>query len=67
VLVQVGDDEVLLGDSQKLEAGLRAAGGSVVLSVWEGMFHVFQMFHASIPEADRAVSEATAFMRRHWA
>ena len=66
VLVQVGDDEVLLGDSLRLEAGLRAAGGSVALSVWKDMFHVFQLFHASVPEADRAVSEAAAFMRQHW-
>jgi len=67
VLVQVGDDEILLGDSQKLEARLSAGGGSVVLSVWKDMFHVFQMLHGSIPDAALAVSEAGAFIRRHWA
>lgn len=67
VLMQVGDDELLLGDSQKLELGLRTAGGSVTLSIWRDMFHVFQMFHASIPEAAEALSEAAAFIGRHWA
>ena len=66
VLVQVGDDEVLLGDSEKLAAGIRASGGEVTLTVWKDMWHVFQMSHASVPDAARAVSDAGSFMKTCW-
>ena len=41
--IQVGDCEILLSDSVRLEETLRRAGVKVQLEVFEGMWHVFQM------------------------
>lgn len=43
-LIQVGDLELLLSDSQRLCKRMEEAGVSVRLEVWEDMWHVFQMF-----------------------
>lgn len=55
--IQVGDDEVLLSDSQRIAEAVRAAGGEVDLEVWLEMWHVFQMFIGKMPEARRAVGK----------
>lgn len=41
--VQVGSNEILLSDSQRLVERMKSAGVSVRLDVFEGMWHVFQM------------------------
>ena len=64
LLVQVGDDEVLLGDSEKIATGIRAGGGQVTLTVWKEMGRTASR---SLPEAERAISDAAAFMKAHWA
>ena len=60
LLVQVGDDEVLLDDSTRLAARAEAAGVSAQLHVFEGAFHVFQMFPA-LPESREALAEMGRF------
>jgi len=55
VLIEVGAHEVLLDDAIGLAAGLRAAGGSVTLTVWPELIHVFQAFRErSSPSRTRA-------------
>ncbi len=63
LLVHVGDHEVLLDDSIRFAERAREAGVDVRLTVWPGMFHVFQTFAPFLPEAGRANREIAAFIR----
>lgn len=56
MLIQVGDHEILLSDSERFADLLIAAGIDVQLDVWPEMFHVFQMFVGKMPEARRAIN-----------
>ena len=42
-LIQVGDHEILLSDSEDLAACMNACGVDVKFELYEGMWHVFQM------------------------
>ncbi len=57
VHIQVGDHEILLSDSERLAANIRAAGGEVDLEVWPDMWHVFQAFVLVMPESRLAVGK----------
>ncbi|HET7735262.1 MAG TPA: alpha/beta hydrolase [Nocardioidaceae bacterium] len=63
VLIQVGDTECLLPDSERLARALTRAGVPVTLQVWRGQVHVFQAFPSVVPEAKTAVREAGQFLR----
>jgi epsilon-lactone hydrolase len=56
LLIQVGDAETLLDDSNRLAQGARAAGVQVKLEVWPEMIHVFQLFAGFLPEGQQAVN-----------
>ncbi len=62
MLIQVGSNEMLLSDSETVAAKAREAGVRVRLSVYEGMFHVFQMAYTAIPESKKAWMEAGRFI-----
>lgn len=62
VLLQVGDMEVLLSDTLRIAEKLKAAGVKHRLSVYEGMFHVFQMALDIIPESRESWEETEQFM-----
>lgn len=64
VLIQCGTAEVLLDDSLRLARRLRDSGGEVDLDVWPEMIHIFPFFASRIPESQRALSYATAFVAR---
>jgi epsilon-lactone hydrolase len=64
LLIQVGSAEVLLDDSRGLAERARAAGVDVDLQVWENMIHVWHVFCGLIDEADEAVQQAGAFIRK---
>ena len=55
LLIQVGDAETLLDDSNRLAQRARAAGVQVKLEVWPEMIHVFQLFAGFLPEGQQAV------------
>ena len=61
-LIHVGSDEILLDDSTRLEERLRAAGVDARLEIWEGMWHVFQIFAPYVPEAQQAIREIGNFI-----
>lgn len=63
VLIQVGDTECLLGDSERLAEAVNAAGGHCELQVWPGQVHVFPAFFPVIPEARAALRYAGSFLR----
>ena len=57
MLIQAGSIEMLLSDSVDAAAKARNQGVKVRLSVYEGMFHVFQMGYLNFPESKRAWAE----------
>lgn len=61
--IQVGSIEILLSDAEKLAQQAKLAGVNVTLTVWKGMWHVFQMSQ-SIPEAKQAVKEISEFVKK---
>jgi len=67
VLIQVGTDEILLQDSQRLHAALIQAGVVVELQQYPGRWHVFQASAGALADADRALESAAQFLCRAWA
>lgn len=63
MLVQVGDREVLLGDSQRFAGKAKAAGVDVTLEVWPELWHVFQLLTGILPEAREAVGHIGEFVK----
>ncbi|GAA5218061.1 alpha/beta hydrolase [Corallincola platygyrae] len=61
MMVHVGSDEVLLDDSIRLADKVKEQGGKAHLNIWEGMPHVFPIFH-QLPEAQQAISQCGAFI-----
>jgi monoterpene epsilon-lactone hydrolase len=63
LLVQVGEDEILLSDSLRLVENARAAGVETQLDVWTGMWHVFQAYAVILPEAKQAIAAIGSFVK----
>jgi len=62
LLVQVGSEEVLYSDAERLVDAARAAGVDATLDVGEGMLHDYQAV-ADAPEAVAATDRGAAFLR----
>lgn len=62
-LIQAGEDEILLSDSERFAAKLRTAGIDVHLDVWPGMWHVWQMFVRLMPESRLANIKLGRYVR----
>ena len=62
-MIHVGEHEALLGDAQALAANMQAAGTSVQLKMFKGMWHVWQIFVGRFAEADASVQQLGAFLR----
>jgi len=63
MLIQVGDDELLLDDSVRFAEAARAAGVTLRLDIRMQLWHVWQAMAGWMPEADQAVDEIGAFVR----
>jgi acetyl esterase/lipase len=64
VLLQVGQEEILLDDSRRMAFSLRRAGGMVKIDEWTDCPHVWQMLEAFLPEAQAALSDVAIFVRK---
>ena len=64
-LIQVGDDEIVRDDAERLAARLRAAGCTTELEVWPRMPHVWHMHARYLPEARQAIAGIGSFIKRH--
>ncbi len=64
--IQVGDDEILLSDSERIADACVAAGIDVELEVWPEMWHVFQMFIGKMPEARQAIDKIGRYIQSRW-
>ena len=62
MLIQVAGTEMLLSDSVDVAEKARAQHVRVRISVYEGMFHVFQMALLALPESRKAWAEIGRFI-----
>lgn len=62
MLIQVGSYEMLLSDSEIVASKAKEAGVKVRFSIYEGMFHVFQMALHRLPESKKAWAEVGHFL-----
>lgn len=62
-LVQVGSEEILLSDSERLYERANQAGWDCHLQVWQDMWHDFQMLSPMLPEATSALAVIQRFVQ----
>ncbi|SAK40231.1 hydrolase [Caballeronia hypogeia] len=62
LLIQAGDTELLLDDCTRVAKKARAAGVRAELEIWPGVPHIFQIWAPFMPEANRALAQAAAFI-----
>jgi acetyl esterase/lipase len=62
VLVQAGENEVMLSDAMRLAAHLGDSGVRTTLEVWPGMFHVWHWFSDILPQANQAIDNGCTFL-----
>ena len=63
ILIQVGDAEVLLDDSTRLEDKMKAAGVDVTVEVWDEMVHVWHLFAPILDKGQEAIDRLGAFVK----
>jgi epsilon-lactone hydrolase len=64
LLIQVGDAETLLDDSNRLADRARTAGVPVKLEIWPEMIHVWQLFASFLPEGQEAITGIGQFLNQ---
>ena len=64
LMVQVGEDELLLDDARRLVERARAAGVDATLEVWPGLWHIF-VIQGTYPESREAMQRLGHFLLRH--
>ena len=65
VLFQVSSTELLLDDSRRASHYITEAGGKSTLQIYDGMMHCWQMLDRLVPEAGKALDEASRFILLH--
>jgi acetyl esterase/lipase len=65
MLIQVGSEEILLNDAQRLADLANRDGVEVRLDIFNSLWHVFQIHAGQLDRATAAVEEAGEFIRRH--
>lgn len=61
-IYKVGKDEVLLDDALQIAEHARAAQVPVELTVWEGLWHVFQQYASVLPEGQQSLENMGRFI-----
>ncbi len=64
MLIQVGSEEILLSDSQRLAERAKAAGVEVQSRVYDKMWHDFQVQAGVLRDSDAAIAEIGAFVKQ---
>jgi acetyl esterase/lipase len=67
LLIETGDDEILLDDTTRIVQHAQKAGVDVQVHIWQGMWHVFPSFAFLIEEGQQAIEEISTFVRTHTA
>lgn len=64
VLIQVGGDELLVGECRLFAERAAAEGAAVHLEIWPEMFHVWHFAAAILPEARQALHRIGQFVQQ---
>jgi epsilon-lactone hydrolase len=64
-LVQASEVEMLRDDCIRCVNKARASGSPVEIQTWNHVMHVWQMFHANMPEGQHAMLEIEKFLKSH--
>jgi monoterpene epsilon-lactone hydrolase len=62
MLLQVGERETVVSDSEDFVQKAHLAGAQAELQIWPEMIHVFQQFPAELPEALQAIEAGGQFI-----
>ncbi|MEY4546912.1 MAG: hypothetical protein RL685_3107 [Pseudomonadota bacterium] len=65
LLVHVGEAEVLRDQIHSFVERAKSAGADVELALYPDMVHVWHMMRSATPDAQRAIDEVGAFVRKH--
>jgi acetyl esterase/lipase len=63
-MMQTGEDEILLSDSESFVPRARKAGVDVTLETWPDMIHVWHAFYQWLPQSDEAIGRLGGWMKR---
>ena len=63
VLIQVGENEILLSDAERLAMKAQEDGVEVVLEKWPEMVHVWHLFYPMLREGRTAIARIGEFIR----
>ena len=64
-LIQAGSKEIFLSNAIRHYQALDQSGVTVKLDLYEGMWHIFQVFNHDIPESKIARKKVRAFLEKH--
>ncbi|MFP3977716.1 alpha/beta hydrolase [Marinobacter sp. KMM 10035] len=67
LLIQVGSQEILLNDAERLAGVARNAGVDTQLEVFNSLWHVFQVHSGQLSRASAAVQAAGKHIKKHLA
>jgi acetyl esterase/lipase len=62
IYIQVGGDEILLDDAMRLAQRAESHGVSVVLEIWEELWHVWHFQAGLVPESDQAIEQLADYL-----
>ena len=65
LLIQVGSEEVFVGEAEELADRAAAAGVKTTLDIAEGMPHIWHLFASFLPEAKDAIQRIAVFFKEH--
>lgn len=66
MLVQVGSDEILLSDAERLAQAAQDAGADLRLEVETGLWHDYQMHAGLLRASDAAIGRIAKFLQQAW-
>jgi monoterpene epsilon-lactone hydrolase len=65
MLIQAGENEVLLDDSNILAQKIKDSKGNVTLEIWDEMFHVWHYFAKYLSQGKAAIEGIGRFIKQH--
>ncbi len=65
VLIQTGEQEVLIDDSKILAEKLKISGAEVQLEIWQDMFHVWHYFDKYLSQGRQAIKQIGNFIKKY--
>lgn len=65
LLIQVGSEEVFVGEAEELANRAKAVGVNATLDIAEGMPHIWHLFASFLPEAKEAIQRVADFFKSH--